>query len=146
MPRGKFDSTNQRHYPDLGGDASSVWNLFLRLFLRLPLAGKPVVASPNAGCFLRLHLHRAQARSLCKPFFTLRATELRQSEVFLCTCYSSIGGLRVHVYTRIHLFLSVSIQAVCALRSRSIMGGIQNLIICVKMAWSEHLDCGVNIR
>ena len=28
----------------------------------------------------------------------------------------------------------------------SIMGGIQNLIIYVKMAWSEHLDCGVNIR
>ena len=37
-------------------------------------------------------------------------------------------------------------QAVCALRSLSIMGGIQNLIICVKMAWSERLDCGVNIR
>ena len=37
-------------------------------------------------------------------------------------------------------------QAVCALRSLSIMGGIQNLIICVKMAWSEHLDRGVNIR
>ena len=37
-------------------------------------------------------------------------------------------------------------QAVCALRSLSIIGGIQNLIICVKMAWSEHLDCGVNIR
>ena len=38
------------------------------------------------------------------------------------------------------------IQAVCALRSLSIMGRIQNLIICVKMAWSEHLDCGVSIR
>ena len=37
-------------------------------------------------------------------------------------------------------------QAVCALRSLSIMGGIQNLIICVKMTLSEHLDCGVNIR
>ena len=36
-------------------------------------------------------------------------------------------------------------QAVCALRSLSIMGDIQNLIICVKMAWSERLDCGVNI-
>ena len=31
---------------------------------------------------------------------------------------------------------------VCALRSLSIIG-IQNLIICVKMAWREHLDCGV---
>ena len=28
---------------------------------------------------------------------------------------------------------------VCALQSLSIMGGIQNLIICVKIAWSEHL-------
>ena len=25
-PRGKFDSSNQKHYPDLGSDASSVWN------------------------------------------------------------------------------------------------------------------------
>ena len=37
-------------------------------------------------------------------------------------------------------------QAVCALRSLSITGGIQNLIICVKKAWSEHRDRGVNIR
>ena len=37
-------------------------------------------------------------------------------------------------------------QVVCALRSLSIMAGIQNLIICVKMAWSEHLGCGGNIR
>ena len=36
-------------------------------------------------------------------------------------------------------------QAVCALRSLSIMGGIQTLIICVKMACSGHLDRGVNI-
>ena len=42
--------------------------------------------------------------------------------------------------------LYVHNQAVCALRSLSITGGIQNLIICVKMAWSEHLDRGVNIR
>ena len=37
-------------------------------------------------------------------------------------------------------------QEVCPLRSLSIMGGIQNLIICVKMAFSEHLDCWVNIH
>ena len=30
VPRGKFDSTNQKHYPDLGSDASSVWNFFAR--------------------------------------------------------------------------------------------------------------------
>ena len=34
----------------------------------------------------------------------------------------------------------------CTLQSLSIMGGIQNLIICVKTALSKHLDCGVNIR
>ena len=44
------------------------------------------------------------------------------------------------------IFLLAFRQVVCVLRSLSIMGGIQNLIICVKMAWSEHLDCGVNIR
>ena len=25
VPHGKFDSTNQKHYPDLGSNASSVW-------------------------------------------------------------------------------------------------------------------------
>ena len=28
--RGKFASTNQKHYPDLGGDTSSVWNFCAR--------------------------------------------------------------------------------------------------------------------
>ena len=40
---------------------------------------------------------------------------------------------------------SIEVQAVCALGSLIIMGGIKNLIICVKMARSEHLaggDCG----
>ena len=31
MLRGKFASTNQKHYPDLGSDTSSVWN-FCRRF------------------------------------------------------------------------------------------------------------------
>ena len=34
---------------------------FLRSFLIRHLAGKPVVASPNVGCFLRLLFHRLQA-------------------------------------------------------------------------------------
>ena len=53
QPRGKFMSTNQKQYPDLGNDASSVWNSCARRLSR-HLAGKPVVASPNVGCFLRL--------------------------------------------------------------------------------------------
>ena len=35
---------------------------FLRSFLRPPLAGKPVVASPNVGCFLRLVERMLQKR------------------------------------------------------------------------------------
>ena len=30
MPRGKFASSNQKHYPDLSSDASSVWNFCAR--------------------------------------------------------------------------------------------------------------------
>ena len=47
-PLGKFDSTNQKHYLDLGSDPSSVWNF------KRHLAGKLVVASPNVGCLLKL--------------------------------------------------------------------------------------------
>ena len=53
---GKFDSTNQKHYPDLGSDASSVWNL----------AGNPVVVSPNVVCLLR-QLH---------PFINKQTSEI----------------------------------------------------------------------
>ena len=40
----KFFSTNQKHYPDLGSDRSTVWNLWSRLlrFLRSHFAGTPV--------------------------------------------------------------------------------------------------------
>ena len=44
-----------RHYPDMGSDASSVWNFCAR-FWDVILAGKPVVASRNIGCFFRLEL------------------------------------------------------------------------------------------
>ena len=39
-------TTNQKHYPDLRSDVSLVWD-----FCAL---GKPVVALPNVGCFLKL--------------------------------------------------------------------------------------------
>ena len=38
MPRGKFDSTNQKHYPNRGSEASSVE--FLLSFLRCHFAGE----------------------------------------------------------------------------------------------------------
>ena len=44
-----------RHYPSLLGAWWSVIGMeFLRSFLRRHLAGKPVVASPNVGYFVRL--------------------------------------------------------------------------------------------
>ena len=63
FPRG---TTNQKHYPDLGSDASSVWD-FLRSFLRRHLAEKPVVASPTVGSFLSLassKVHSFSARQI----------------------------------------------------------------------------------
>ena len=54
VPRGKFDSTNQKRYPDLGSDASSVWNFCARfsdVILRVNQE-----ASPNMGFFLRLQV------------------------------------------------------------------------------------------
>ena len=44
VPHGKFDSANQKNYPDLGSDASSVME-FVRSFLRRHLARKPVHGS-----------------------------------------------------------------------------------------------------
>ena len=81
MPRGKFDSTNQKHYLYLGNDTSSVWNFSLRAsspiwasgtspartrqraaklhsFLRRHLAGKPVVASRNVFLNILVSLHK----------------------------------------------------------------------------------------
>ena len=64
-------SLMKRHYQDLGSASGlrAAWEIsfnqsealtrygnmeFLRSFLRRHLAGKPVVASPNVSCFLRL--------------------------------------------------------------------------------------------
>ena len=45
--------TNQKHYPDLDSNTSSVWNFCVR-FSDVISWGNPVVASANVGCFLRL--------------------------------------------------------------------------------------------
>ena len=50
FPRGM---TNQKHYPDLDSNTSSVWNFCAR-FSDVISWGNPVVASANVGCFLRL--------------------------------------------------------------------------------------------
>ena len=50
FPRGR---TNQNHYSELGSDTSSVWNFCARMSDVISW-GKPVMASRNVGCFLRL--------------------------------------------------------------------------------------------
>ena len=54
---GKFTSANQKHYPDLASDASSVQN-FLCSFLKRHCTRKPVVASQSIGCVLGLFSNR----------------------------------------------------------------------------------------
>ena len=51
----------------LGSDMSSVWNFCAR-FSRRHLAGKPVVGSPNVGCFLRLQFKLFLSRFLSSNF------------------------------------------------------------------------------
>ena len=51
MQRGKFISSNQKHYADLGSDTSSVWIFRSRSSDVILLE----VSSKNFGFFLRLH-------------------------------------------------------------------------------------------
>ena len=47
----KYAASNQKHYPD--PVVTRISMEFLGVFLSRLFAGKPVVASPNVGCFLR---------------------------------------------------------------------------------------------
>ena len=76
----KCASTNQKHYSDLGSDASSVHNL------RRHFAGKPEVSSRSFGCFHRLNFHvYARPFILCFWFIysrkMLRARTLKSGDV-----------------------------------------------------------------
>ena len=76
-------TTNQKRYPDPGSDASSVWN-FCALFSDVnpnpkPFpggGGKPVIASPNVGCFVRV-LDRKPLLNLRTKHFELPAATLQ---------------------------------------------------------------------
>ena len=49
MPRGKFDSSNQKHYPDLGSDPSSV-NGISAFISQMPFGGE--TSGSVAKCWL----------------------------------------------------------------------------------------------
>ena len=73
---------------------------FLRSFLRRLLVGKPVVASPNVGCFLRLyifkvfssvaHSHVSDALSCFSSVF-ISLTRSHISHISLTYSYSSLA-------------------------------------------------------
>ena len=54
VPHGKFDSANQKHYPDLGSDVFSVWNFCARFSDIIWRGNQYMVVVPNGSCFLRL--------------------------------------------------------------------------------------------
>ena len=54
---------------------------FLRSGLRRHLAGKPVVASPNVGCFLRLRI--IVLTSLVHPYFELDIEQAQNAETLI---------------------------------------------------------------
>ena len=51
VPHGKFDSANQKHYPDLGSDTSSVWNFCTRFSDVIWQGNQYMVVLPNVSCF-----------------------------------------------------------------------------------------------
>ena len=78
----------------------------------------------------------------------LLETLFRQWVDFIVACTAAKFMLRAPwacTFVCFHAQIVTSAQAVCVLGSLSIKGGAQNLIIYVKMAWSEHLP-GSSLR
>ena len=81
----KFDSTSQKHYPDLGSDASLVWNICAP-FLRRHLAGKHVIA-------------RRQMSAVFSGYFPLSIKLVFNSMGTLYSyyyCFFSVADLPLH--------------------------------------------------
>ena len=71
MPRGKFASTNQKYFPDLGSDASSVWN-FCAHFSEVILPGNQWWRREMSFVFSGYQTaktHAANKREEQRPFF-----------------------------------------------------------------------------
>ena len=88
VPRGKFPSTNQKHYPDLGIDTSSVWNFFagfsdsktLTTFVKVSFNFPQVTSAANCVCFRFLDVKKPSTHMLILPFnFTI----IRLAQVFI---------------------------------------------------------------
>ena len=106
MPCGKFDSTNQKHYPGLRSEASGSME-FLRSFLRRLLVGKPVVASQNVGCFLWLYIF--------KVFSSLAHSHVSDAFSYFSSVFISLT--RSHKSHISHIFLKLSCTLITHSRS-----------------------------
>ena len=58
-------TTDQKHYPDLGSHTSSVWKLLAHFSKVISSTVRPVVASQNIGCFLRLWMCIQENKTTC---------------------------------------------------------------------------------
>ena len=87
VPRGKFASTNQKHYPDLGSDTSSAWNFCTR--------SSDVNSRGNhwgVGCFLRLY-YSGRVPGARPPLFFDQNEARRAEKSFLETAPRLYQGL-----------------------------------------------------
>ena len=85
MSKGKFASTNQKYFRELGSDTSSVWN-FLEYFLRRQFAGKPgCCREKRANTYKHLHeiVLSFKGLSLKKERFSFLSLSLSLSLYFL---------------------------------------------------------------
>ena len=81
-PREKFDSTNQKHYPDSGSVASSVWNFCSRL--------SDVISRKNSGSVAKCRLFsQATSSETCHVILSER-TKRYMYKPFWCLSSVSI--------------------------------------------------------
>ena len=82
VPRGKFATTNQKHYPDLGSDTSSVWSFCFRSPDVISRENQQWLCGMSAfflGCFKSNHRHS----ELTNRNVVLRAAHCN-SRIWIC--------------------------------------------------------------
>ena len=91
----KFSSTNQKHYPDLGSDASSVWNFCTRFSNVISRGNQWWVVSRNVGCFLKTEPKSPFFCERKRPILRLRVVSLFLCLSRLAPSVTRVGHLRV---------------------------------------------------
>ena len=95
--KGIFVSTNQKHYLDLGSNASPVWNFCARYSDQRRLSAQ-VATSRNVGCFLRLN-----SRSKRHFFNNISSHFIKALIIFGCIYY-------YYAKTKMEMFLRFTLK------------------------------------